>query len=168
MGTDPASIVASAGPATEQNISIEPHDIDHDNEPLLQSLKADLPALEALLAEADSHWGFDDPFYRFHHQSWKIMGLQNLTLRIVEALRKHEQGRGLNHWFLEIVAAGTGKQFSPEMNQNWLTETRPILGAFLHAKTFLSLAVRCAASLHHAPRLLPCGWAAALYLCKVR
>jgi hypothetical protein len=37
----------------------ETDDIDRDNEPLLRSLKADLPALETLLDEADSHWGFE-------------------------------------------------------------------------------------------------------------
>jgi len=147
---------------------IEPHDIDHDNEPLLQSLKADLPALETLLDESDSHWGFEDPFYRLYHQSWKVLGLQNLTLRIVEALRKHDRGRGLNDWFLEIVAAGTGKTFSPEMNRDWLNETRPILEAFFHAKTFLSLTVRYAKALDRAPRLLPSGWAAVLSLYNVR
>ena len=103
-------------------MSTEPNDIDHATEPLLQSLKADLPALEPLLEEADSHWGFEDPFYRLYHQSWKVLALQSLTLRIVEALRKHDQGRGLNDWFLEIVAAGTGRHFSPEMNRDWLNE----------------------------------------------
>jgi len=85
--------------------------IDHETESLLQSLKADLPALETLLDEADSHWGFEDPFYRLYHQSWKVLGLQSLTLQIVEALRKHDQGPGLNDWFLKIVAVGTGKQY---------------------------------------------------------
>jgi len=147
---------------------IEPNDVDHDNEPLLRSLKADLPALETLLDESDSHWGFEDPFYRLYHQSWKVLGLQDLTLRIVEALRKHDQGRGLNDWFLEIVAAGTGKNFSPEMNRDWLNETRPILESFFHAKTFLSLTVRYARALDRAPRLLPSGWAAVLSLYNVR
>lgn len=147
---------------------VEANDVDHENEPLLLSLKADLPALEALLEEADSHWGFEDPFYRFYHQSWKVLGLQGLTLQIVESLRKHDRGRGLNDWFLEIVAAGTGRNFSQEMNRNWLDETRPILEAFFHAKTFLSLAVRYAKALDNAPRLLPSGWAAVLYLYNVR
>jgi hypothetical protein len=149
-------------------MSTERTDFDHETEPLLESLKADLPALESLLEEADSHWGFEDPFYRLYHQSWKVLGLQSLTLQIVESLRKHDQGRGLNDWFLGIVAAGTGKHFSEEMNRDWLNETRPILEAFFHAKTFLALAVRYAKALDHAPRLLPSGWAAVLYLYNVR
>jgi NTP pyrophosphatase (non-canonical NTP hydrolase) len=153
---------------TDLRAATKADDIDSENESLLRSLKVDLPTLEALLAESDSHWGFEDPFYRFYHQSWKIMALQDLTLRIVEALRKHDQGRGLNEWFLEIVAAGTGKTFSPEMNQDWPHATRPILEAFFHAKTFLTLTVRYARALDHAPRLLPSGWGAVLYLYKAR
>jgi hypothetical protein len=68
----------------------------------------------------------------------------------------------------EIVAAGTDKHFSPEMNRDWLTETRPILEAFFHAKTFLALSVRYAKALDHAPRILPSGWAVVLYLYNVR
>jgi len=83
----------------------ETNDVDRDHEPLLRSLKADLPALETLLHEADSHWGFEDPFDR---------------------------------------------------------------EAFFHAKTFLSLTVRCAGALDHAPRLLPSGWAAVLSLYDAR
>jgi len=145
-----------------------PIDIDHQTDPLLQSLKADLPMLEKLLEQSESHWGFEDPFYRFYHQSFKVFHLQDLTLRIVEALRKHDQGKGLNPWFLEIVAAGTGKTFSTEMNRDWTNQTRPILEAFFHAKTFLSLAVRYAKSLDHAPQMLPSGWAAVLYLYSIR
>ena len=40
--------------------------------------------------------------------------------------------------------------------------------AFFHAKTFLGLAVRYAKALDHAPRLLPSGWAAVLYLYNAR
>ena len=52
-GADSASI----GTATHvgNRMSTEPKDIDHETEPLLQALKANLPALVALLEEADSH-----------------------------------------------------------------------------------------------------------------
>ena len=143
-------------------------DFDRQTDPLLQSLKADLPALEKLLEKSESHWGFEDPFYRFYHQSFKVFHLQDLTLRIVEALRKHDQGKVLNPWFLEIISSGTGKTFSTEMNRDWTKQTRPILEAFFHAKTFLSLAVRYAKTLDHAPQMLPSGWAAVLYLYNVR
>ena len=142
--------------------------IDQQSAPLLQSLKNDLPALEKLLEEAGSHWGFEDPFYRFYHQSFKVFHLQDLTGRIVEVLRKHNQGKGLNPWFLEIVAQGTGQTFTTEANLDWTNRARPILEAFFHAKTFLALAVQYAKSLDHAPQMMPSGWAAVLYLYNVR
>lgn len=153
---------------TPSSESVASSDFDHQTDPLIRSLKADLPALEALLEESESHWGFEDPFYRFYHQSFKVFHLQDLTLRIVDALRKHDQGKSLNAWFLEIIASGTGKTFSTEINRDWTNQTRPILEAFFHAKTFLSLAVRYANSLDHAPRMLPSGWAAVLYLYNIR
>lgn len=153
---------------TPSSESAASSDFDGQTDPLLQSLKADLLALEKLLEESESHWGFEDPFYRFYHQSFKVFHLQDLTLRIVEALRKHDQGKGLNAWFLEIVASGTGKTFSTEINRDWTNQTRPILEAFFHAKSFLSLAARYAKSLDHAPQVLPSGWAAVLYLYNTR
>lgn len=54
------------------------------------------------------------------------------------------------------------------MNCDWINETRPILEAFFHAKTSLSLAVRYATSLDHPPRILPSGWAAVLFLEDIR
>ncbi len=143
-------------------------DIDSEGEKLLQSLKSDLPALEELLAKADGHWGFEDSFYRFYHQSFKVYQLQAMTERIVEALRRHDQGKGINAWFLEIVARGTGKTFQIEANRNWTKETAPILEAFFHARSFLFLAVRFARELEHAPRLMPSGWAAVMYLYNSR
>jgi hypothetical protein len=142
--------------------------IDQQSAPLLQSLKNDLPALEKLLEEAESHWGFEDPFYRFYHQSFKVYHLQDLTARIVEALRKHDQGKGLNSWFLEIVTQGTGQTFTTEANRDWTNRARPILEAFFHAKTFLALGVQYTKSLDHAPQMMPSGWAAVLYLYNAR
>jgi hypothetical protein len=150
------------------NACITPDGIDTEGEKLMQSLKADLPALEGLLAEVDGHWGFEDSFYRFYHQSFKVYGLQSLTERIVVALRRHDQGKGLNAWFLEIVARGTGKTFEMDVNRDWTNQTAPILEAFFHARAFLSFAVRYARELEHAPRLLPSGWAAVLYLYNIR
>jgi hypothetical protein len=147
---------------------LESDGIDPEGEKLLQSLKSELPALEELLAKADGHWGFEDSFYRFYHQSFKVYWLQETTERIVEALRKHDQGEGLNAWFLEIVARGTGKTFEMEVNRDWIRETSPILEAFFHARSFLIFAVRSARELEHAPRLMPSGWAALMCLYNSR
>ena len=37
---------------------------------LLNNLRAQLPALEELLERCSGHWGYEDPVYRFYHQSW--------------------------------------------------------------------------------------------------
>lgn len=135
---------------------------------LLSNLKASLPALEKLLEEHSGHWGYEDPVYRFYHQSFKAYGLQRATTTIVEALRALAPGRMLNEWFLTIVEEGTGKTFELEHNQRWIEVTRPIVEAFFHARYFLEMAVRYAKQLESPPRMLPSGWAAVLYLYDLR
>ena len=44
-----------------------------------------------------------------------------------------------------------------EHNRRWLEETRPILEAFFHARTMLTLVVRYGTELEEAPRMLPSG-----------
>ena len=39
---------------------------------LLMNLQAQLPALEKLLTLYSSHWGYEDPIYRFYHHSFKV------------------------------------------------------------------------------------------------
>ena len=67
-----------------------------------------------------------------------------------------------------IVRDGTGRVFKPEHNVQWLSETRPIVEAFFHAKYFLEMAVRYGKGLEAPPLLMPSGWAAFLYLYKLR
>ncbi len=128
---------------------------------LIRHLKAQLPGLKALLDESSSHWGYEDPIYRFYHHSYKVFALQSRTEQLVSALRGLLPGRSLNAWFLQIVSEGTGKDFSPEMNAVWEKHTRPILEAFFHARFFLEMAVRYA-DLPAPPEPLPSGWAALL------
>jgi hypothetical protein len=135
---------------------------------LLTQLKARLPDLEALLEESDSHWHGEDAFYRFYHQSFKVYYLQRDTEAIVAALRNLMPGRELNEDFLRIVSEGTGKKFEMEHNQRWHEETRPILEAFFHARMMLHLAVEYAKTLESPPTALPSGWAAVLYLYRLR
>ena len=83
---------------------------------LLQNIKARLPELEALLRQQDSgRW--EDLFYRFYHQSWKVYGIQRSTLAIVAALRALLPEVPLNPNFERILAEGTGKMFTPEANR---------------------------------------------------
>lgn len=136
-------------------------------EALLESLRRDRGELEKLLAASDDHWGYEDPVYRFYHQSFKVYGLQQRTETIVERLQALAPERPLNPWFMEIVQSGTGKAFRHEDNARWTEATRPIVEAFFHARFFLEMAVRYA-DLAEPPQPLPSGYAALLYLFGLR
>ena len=114
------------------------------------------------------HWGYEDPVYRFYHQSSKVCYLQHTTLKIVDSLKALAPHLELNRWFLEIVAAGTGKKFTMEDNKRWPEVTRPIVEAFFHAKYFLEMGVNYGAELSEPPQPMPSGWAAFLYLFNLR
>ena len=135
---------------------------------LLSRLKKDLPALEALFAKASDLLNSEDLVYRFYHQSFKVYALQGITTQIVDALKRHAAKEGLNAWFLQIVAEGTGKVFQNEHNREWLVVTRPIVEAFFHARYFLEMVCRYAKELDEAPDALPSGWAAVLHLYNIR
>ena len=134
---------------------------------LLRNLKSRLPTLRSLLEDSNSHWGYEDPIYRFYHHSYKVFSLQGQTEQIVRALGELLPGRPLNPWLLQIVAEGTGKTFSLEMNAAWEKHTRPILEAFFHARFFLEMVIRYA-DLPEPPNPLPSGWAAILCLYRLR
>jgi len=133
-----------------------------------ERLRTELPSLEELLARSNDHWGYEDPIYRFYHQSYKVYDLQRQTLEIVKKLQELAPHLALNEWFMHIVREGTGKTFTVEDNRNWLAVTRPILEAFFHARFFLEMAVKYAKELKAPPRLMPSGWAALLYLYNLR
>jgi hypothetical protein len=135
---------------------------------LLLGIANQLPQLEQLLAEASDHWGYEDPIYRFYHQSFKVFALQERTEQIVEALRGLAPHLPLNPWFMTIIAEGTGREFAVEMNARWLQATRPILEAFFHARYFLEMVCRYGLQLTEPPSPLPSGWASVLYLYGLR
>lgn len=134
---------------------------------LLQSLRRDRGELAKLLSECSNHWGYEDPIYRFYHQSFKVYGLQGSTQSIVQRLQALAPDRPLHPWFVEIVQAGTGKVFQSDDNARWTEVTRPILEAFFQARFFLEMAVRYA-DLQEPPQALPSGYAALLYLFGLR
>jgi hypothetical protein len=135
---------------------------------LLEQIAANIEELEALLRRHSDMWGYEDPVYRFYHQSFKVYHLQASTEEIVEALQRLAPHRVLNAWFTEIVAAGTGKSFQPSDNARWTETTRPILEAFFHARYFLEMTCRYGRELSEPPTRLPSGWAAVLYLYGLR
>ncbi|MET0619917.1 MAG: hypothetical protein ABW056_06540, partial [Thermoanaerobaculia bacterium] len=134
---------------------------------LLARIKADLPTLVQLFDGSNDKWHYEDPIYRFYHHSYKVFGLQHRTEEIVAALQGLRPGGELDPMFLEIVANGTGKEFSIEQNADWPRHTRPIQEAFFHARFFLEMAIRYA-DLPEAPTQLPSGWAAMLCLYRLR
>jgi hypothetical protein len=140
---------------------------DAAEEALLQSLRRDRSELEKLLEASSNHWGYEDPIYRFYHQSFKVYGLQHQTQTIRDRLQALAPDRPLNPWFVQIIEPGTGKRFRSEDNERWTEVTRPILEAFFHARFFLEMAVRYA-DLEAPPRPLPSGYAALLYLFGLR
>lgn len=109
---------------------------------LLARLRERKAGLAELLARCSDHWGFEDPVYRFYHQSFKVFQLQETTKRIVAALGDLAPERPMHEWFVEILALGTGHEFTLEHNSRWTEVTRPILEAFFHARFFLEMAVR--------------------------
>ncbi len=130
----------------------------------LRERKADLAEI---LAKSSGHWGYEDPVYRFYHQSFKVYHLQEQTRSIVAALADLAPDRPLNPWFSAIVKLGTGREFVAEHNSRWTEMTRPMLEAFFHARFFLEMAVRYS-NLESPPRPLPSGYAALLYLYGLR
>ena len=134
---------------------------------LLAKLRERKAALTDLLAKSSDHWNYEDPVYRFYHQSFKVYYLQEQTKSIVAALAALAPERPLNPWFLEILRLGTGHEFVAEHNSRWTEVTRPILEAFFHARFFLEMAVRYS-DLEAPPQPLPSGYAALLYLYGLR
>jgi hypothetical protein len=134
---------------------------------LPSALRARREELGALLERQSDHWHFEDPVYRFYHQSSKVFELQRQTEEIVRTLASLSPNRELTGWFREILAAGTGRTFTLEDNARWTSVTRPIVEAFFHARYFLEMAVRYA-HLEEPPSVLPSGYAALLYLYGLR
>jgi hypothetical protein len=142
---------------------------EHKNETeLLKQIAANLTSLEELRENCSDHWGYEDPIYRFYHQSFKVFWLQGQTEKIVAKLQALAPDRPLNPWFMEIVKAGTGKEFKMEDNNTWTQSTRPILEAFFHARFFLEMICRYGKELKTPPQMLPSGWAAVLCLYNLR
>ena len=149
---------------------------DGDDRPevleLVRNLKKALPELEKLLEQVNDHWVYEDGVYRFYHQSYKVFGRFQGTIKsIVEKLESLRPGKSLNKWFMEVVKDGTKEEFDMSMNKAWTKHTRPVVEAFFHAKFFLEMAVKYAKEFKDeelAPSWLPSGWAAFLYLYDLR
>lgn len=141
-------------------------DRDQYEQPLRTGLRAKATELADLFRGLSDEWGYEDPIYRFYHQSFKVYGLLEETRKIVKALESLLPDRPMNPWCLQIVREGTGKEFDLADNERWLDVTRPILEAFFHARYFLEMACRYAEPPEG--NVLPSGWAGFLYLYQLR
>lgn len=135
---------------------------------LIANLKASLVDLEALWTKYESSRRYEDPVYRFYHQSYKVFELQDYSVEIVEALRSLLPGRQINSKFQTILDEGTGKEFELADNDRWLDATRPIVEAFFHTRFFLEMAIKYGKELDEPPTTMPSGWSALLYLFDLR
>jgi hypothetical protein len=158
---EPAPTAPSDAPEVEKEVT------PGTEEALLLSLRRAKNDLEKLLGQCNDHWGYEDPIYRFYHQSFKLYSLQTRTRSIVDKLQALVPELPLNPWFVQIIESGTRKRFQTEDNARWLEVTRPILEAFFHARYFLEMAVRYA-DLNAPPQILPSGYAALLTLFGLR
>lgn len=169
----PTELFESLKARREARAAVEPVPIeaagsrDETEAILLASMKRDGEALAALLARVSDHWGYEDPIYRFYHQSFKVFHLQHRTEEVVRHLEALIPGRPLNPWFRTLVERGAGKTFSNDDNARWLEATAPILETFFHARYFLDMAVRYR-HLETPPNPLPSGYAALLCLFDLR
>lgn len=134
---------------------------------LLDNILASKDAIAALLSEC-SGYSYEDCVYRFYHQSFKVFYIQELTQKIVDLLKTLLPGVQLDKWFVEIMQAGTGKEFKIEDNDNWSATTRPILEAFFHAKYFIEMLSLRISSKDDQSVWLTSGWAAVLSLYGLR
>ena len=151
-------------PPPAPGISLTPAD-----QVLLDRIHASATALRSLLESVNDEWVAEDLIYRFWHQSFKVYSLQAHTERIARALQGLcSSNQTLHPWFLEIIAAGTGKTFELSHNADWVHHAKPIVDAFFHARFMLEMVVKCGEDLSSAPSLLPSGWAAVLELYQIR
>ena len=137
---------------------------------LLANIHARLLDLTTLLEEVSDHWGYEDPIYRYYHQSFKVYGLQQETQKIIDALRSiAPAGTTFTEMFEEIIKEGaSGKKFEAEHNKEWSKHTRPFVEAFFHARYFLEMAVKHGKAMQSVTNPVPSGWAAMLELYDIR
>ena len=141
-----------------------------EGEKLLKAIKERLPEIKALV-KPTAYLPGEDSFYRFYHQSFKVFSLQKKTEEIIaefQQIGEMCEAPQLNTMFMEIINAGTSKEFTLDDNLHWAQSTRPILEAYFHAREMLNLMIKYGENLEHAPNSLPSGWGAVLYLYQLR
>ena len=160
---DPEKLPGNA--AVGKRLMQEAHERD---QAVLTAIKNKLPELKELAEKFSSHWGYEDPVYRFYHGSFKVYDLQDSIESAVAILKSIAPNRELCDSFTRLTEEALQRRFSMEVNSRWDQETRVLVEAFLHAKYFIEMAVRYGQELDTAPQSLPSGWAALLCLYQIR
>ena len=177
----------------------EDYERDHEDDEgtkelsLIAAIKTRLPELKQLRDSANAEWLYEDGVYRFYHGSFKVFVLQDFTERVVELILNLAPDRMLDRRFLEIMAAGTSKEFRAEKQEGQGDLPRHIVEAYFHARYFVEMlckygehAAELEESVHRLVQIiarrkrekppyplfegdpLPSGWAAVLELFHLR
>ncbi len=135
---------------------------------LLSNLKEQSATITELAARFER--GEFDAQYRWYHQSFKIYARKHeiqLALDLFHALAP--DGRQLHPWFEHVVVVAMSKEFMmPYSNENWVSESLPILTCWQQTLTFLRALRWSTEHLDASPQLLPDSWALTLYLFDCR
>jgi len=124
---------------------------------LLSTIQARLPELQALWRKSVP-LGYEDPIYRYYHNSFKVYRVQQTTLDIFRILQSLMPDRYLNMSFCRIVRAGTGQVFEFSHNVKW-TNTRVPCSKRSSMPGTCWTCFEIRRQLTEAPRMLPSGWA---------
>ncbi len=140
---------------------------------IINNVVAAKQTLNSLLDFVNENFNGPDGVYRYYHGSFKVLYLQGITIKMVEALASlapdyespytppDQETDRVARWsrdpllaeicpefkltsqFMSVIKAGTGKVFDHSMNAAWEQETLPVVHAFLHARFMLEVAVSC-------------------------
>lgn len=115
---------------------------DEYHDTIISEIKAKTDELSVLLKVMDVE--YSRSLYKFYSQSFKVYHLQDFTLNAYKLFKSIADAAALqlHEGFEQIIAEGTGSTFDMSHNVDWLTHTRPIVEAFLHAKYMLEMMIR--------------------------
>ena len=137
------------------------------SETLLVNIKSEKETLDNLVSSFEK----SEPefIYRFYHQSFKVFGYKELIRYTVQFLEKlAPESSNLNVWYQGIIDLGLAKDFTDSTNDNWLSETQPLVEAFWHTKFFVTQMKSSAVSLEPLQKFCLTFGAAVLYLYGLR
>ena len=112
------------------------------NDAILSEVMARNDALHDFLNDMNTE--YTRSLYKFYSQSFKVYHLQDFTLKVHSLFKSIADATALqlHEGFEQIIAEGTGSTFDMSHNVDWLTHTRPIVEAFLHAKYMVEMMIR--------------------------